>query len=83
MYPNVTVIRRGGEINAWDNTDFRAAVKATGKNQVIVGGIATDVSYLVRKTPEFLVLNARTMTGLHNVCLPVPPRGWVHRLRQR
>jgi len=43
MYPNVTVVRRSGEINAWDNPDFRAAVKATGKKQVIVGGIATDV----------------------------------------
>lgn len=46
MYPNVTIIRRGGEIDAWDNSDFRAAVKATGKTQVIVGGITTDVSLL-------------------------------------
>lgn len=43
MYPNATIVRRGGEINAWDNADFRAAVKATGKKQVIVGGIVTDV----------------------------------------
>ena len=49
MYPNVTIVRRGGEINAWDNADFRAAVKATGKKQVIVGGITTDVSHLVRE----------------------------------
>ena len=51
MHPNVIVIRRDGEINAWDNPDFRAAVKATGKKQVIVGGITTDVSHLVRKVP--------------------------------
>jgi len=43
MYPNVTVVRRPGEVNAWDNADFRAAVKATGKSQAIVGGITTDV----------------------------------------
>ena len=51
MYPNVAIVRRGGEINAWDNADFRAAVKATGKKQVIVGGITTDVSHLVREVP--------------------------------
>ncbi|KAF7370698.1 Isochorismatase hydrolase [Mycena sanguinolenta] len=32
-----------GEVNAWDNADFRAAVKATGKKQVIMAGIVTDV----------------------------------------
>lgn len=29
--------------SAWDNADFRAAVKATGKKQIIVAGIVTDV----------------------------------------
>lgn len=29
--------------SAWDNADFRAAVKATGKKQIIVAGITTDV----------------------------------------
>ena len=43
MYPNATIVKRSGEINAWDNSDFRAAVAATGKNQVLVGGITTDV----------------------------------------
>ena len=57
MYPNTTIIRRGGEINAWDNEDFRAAVKATGKNQVIVGGITTDVSRFSRESPEYLITN--------------------------
>ena len=57
MYPNVTVIRRSGEIDAWDNADFRAAVKATGKKQVIVGGITTDVSRLLREPPGFISLN--------------------------
>jgi len=72
MHPNVTVIRRGGEINAWDNADFRTAVEATGKKQVIVAGIATDVSHLARGTPLSVVLNAKTTTGLHDVCGSLP-----------
>ncbi|KAF9473049.1 ycaC protein [Pholiota conissans] len=43
MHPNSTYIKRNGEVNAWDNSDFRKAVKATGKKQVILGGIVTDV----------------------------------------
>ncbi|KXN85813.1 hypothetical protein AN958_10803 [Leucoagaricus sp. SymC.cos] len=43
MYPDVPVIKRQGEINAWDNPDFQAAVKATGKKQVILAGITTEV----------------------------------------
>ena len=52
MYPNTTVVRRGGEINAWDNVDFRAAVEATGKKQVIVSGITTDVSCVASRPLE-------------------------------
>lgn len=29
--------------SAWDNAEFRAAIEATGKKQVIVAGITTDV----------------------------------------
>ncbi|KAF2110515.1 Isochorismatase-like protein [Lophiotrema nucula] len=43
MYPDAPLIKRQGEVNAWDNAEFRAAVKATGKKQVIVAGITTDV----------------------------------------
>ncbi|QYT03294.1 Isochorismatase domain-containing protein [Trichoderma simmonsii] len=43
MYPNATFIKRQGEVDAWDNKDFQAAVKATGKTQVILAGIVTDV----------------------------------------
>ncbi|KAF2844966.1 isochorismatase hydrolase-like protein [Plenodomus tracheiphilus IPT5] len=43
MYPNAPLIRRQGEVNAWDNLEFQAAVKATGKKQIIVAGITTDV----------------------------------------
>ncbi|KAH8834676.1 protein ycaC [Flagelloscypha sp. PMI_526] len=43
MYPNVTVIMRQGEVSAMDNPEFRAAVEATGKKQMIIGGIMTDI----------------------------------------
>ncbi|KAF2815518.1 Isochorismatase hydrolase [Mytilinidion resinicola] len=43
MYPNAPLIKRQGEVDAWDNADFRAAIKATGKSQIIIAGITTDV----------------------------------------
>ncbi|KAF9067494.1 Isochorismatase-like protein [Rhodocollybia butyracea] len=43
MHSNAPYIKRQGEINAWDNADFRAAVRATGKNQLVLAGITTDV----------------------------------------
>ncbi|EFX04683.1 isochorismatase family protein [Grosmannia clavigera kw1407] len=43
MYPDAPFVRRQGEVNAWDNADFRAAVQATNKSQVIMAGIVTDV----------------------------------------
>lgn len=41
--PDVAVIRRPGEIDAFDNEEFAAAVKATGRDQLVVAGISTDV----------------------------------------
>lgn len=38
MYPDAPIIARPGEINAWDNPEFRNAVKATGRKQVIIAG---------------------------------------------
>ncbi|THU81054.1 Isochorismatase hydrolase [Dendrothele bispora CBS 962.96] len=43
MHPNAPFIKRNGEVNAWDNADFREAVRATGKKQIILAGIVTDV----------------------------------------
>ncbi|KAI0673271.1 Isochorismatase hydrolase [Trametes maxima] len=43
MHPNAPLIQRHGEVNAWDNAEFRAAVEATGKKQLIIAGITTDV----------------------------------------
>ena len=44
LHPNATSVRRNGEVNAWDSEEFRAAVKATNKSQIILAGITTDVS---------------------------------------
>lgn len=43
MHPDAPYVKRNGEVNAWDNEEFRKAVDATGKKQVIVAGITTDV----------------------------------------
>src|SRR5687767_4123451 len=43
MYPDAPYIPRPGQINAWDNEDFVAAVKKTGRKQLIVAGVVTDV----------------------------------------
>ncbi len=43
MFPDAAYIARPGEINAWDNPDFVKAVKATGRKQLLISGIATEV----------------------------------------
>ncbi|CAZ84327.1 unnamed protein product [Tuber melanosporum] len=43
IHKGAPFIKRNGEVNAWDNADFRAAVKATGKKQIVLAGITTDV----------------------------------------
>lgn len=43
MYPDAPLIQRNGEVDAWDNADFRAAIRATNKSQIIMAGIVTDV----------------------------------------
>ncbi|HEX2012571.1 MAG TPA: isochorismate family cysteine hydrolase YcaC [Roseateles sp.] len=41
--PDAPFIPRPGQINAWDNEDFVKAVKATGKKQLIIAGVVTEV----------------------------------------
>jgi nicotinamidase-related amidase len=43
IFPDAPFIPRPGQINAWDNEDFVKAVKATGKKQLIIAGIVTEV----------------------------------------
>ncbi|PEA25386.1 hydrolase [Bacillus cereus] len=43
LFPNVPKIARPGQINAWDNDEFVKAIEATGKKQLIIAGVVTDV----------------------------------------
>jgi hypothetical protein len=43
FYRYSITVRSLTPLSAWDNADFRAAVKATGKTSFIIGGIVTDV----------------------------------------
>ncbi|EKU57440.1 hypothetical protein F993_03647 [Acinetobacter proteolyticus] len=43
LFPDAPYIARPGQINAWDNEDFVKAVKATGKKQLIIAGVVTEV----------------------------------------
>ncbi|MET1077083.1 MAG: isochorismate family cysteine hydrolase YcaC [Pseudomonas sp.] len=42
-FPEAPYIARPGQINAWDNADFVEAIKATGRKQLIIAGIVTEV----------------------------------------
>lgn len=43
MFPDAPYIARPGNINAWDNEDFVAAIKKTGRKQLIIAGVVTEV----------------------------------------
>jgi nicotinamidase-related amidase len=43
ILPEAPFISRPGQINAWDNEDFIKAVKATGRKQLIIAGVVTEV----------------------------------------
>ncbi|GGA82081.1 hydrolase [Arenimonas soli] len=43
MFPDAPFIPRPGQINAWDNEEFVAAIRATGKKQLIIAGVVTEV----------------------------------------
>lgn len=42
-FPDAPFIHRPGQINAWDNEDFVKAIEATGRKQLIIAGVVTDV----------------------------------------
>ena len=43
MFPDVNPVHRPGEINAWDNPDVVRAVEATGRRQLVMAAVTTDV----------------------------------------
>ena len=42
-FPDAPFIARPGQINAWDNEEFVNAIKQTGRKQLIIAGVVTDV----------------------------------------
>jgi nicotinamidase-related amidase len=36
-------VKRQGIVNAWEDPNFRGAIEATGRRQLIMGGVTTDV----------------------------------------
>ncbi len=43
QFPGAPYIPRPGQINAWDNDDFVRAVRATGRRQLVIAGVVTEV----------------------------------------
>jgi nicotinamidase-related amidase len=43
IHPNASIIRRPGQISAWDNEEFVAAVRATGRRNLIMAGVTCEV----------------------------------------
>jgi nicotinamidase-related amidase len=43
MFPDAPRVPRPGQINAWDNADFVAAIERTGRKKIVISGITTDV----------------------------------------
>ena len=43
QFPDAPYIARPGQINAWDNEEFVKAIKATGKKQLLIAGVVTEV----------------------------------------
>jgi nicotinamidase-related amidase len=53
--PNAAIVHRPGQINAFDNKDFAAAVKASGREKLLIAGISTEVCV------AFAALSAREL----------------------
>jgi hypothetical protein len=47
LLPDAPVVSRPGQISAWDNADFVAAIRATGRTKIVMAGITTDVCVAV------------------------------------
>lgn len=65
MYPDAPLIQRNGEVDAWDSADFRAAVQAANKSQIIMAGIVTDVC-------EYLFVFATITSPFLHISTPCP-----------
>lgn len=77
-YPDAPLIRRPGEVDAWDNADFREAVRATNKSQVIIAGITTDVckSYSTFVVQERRQSRLNMFAGVTQLALSMRAEGY-------
>ncbi len=73
MFPDVNVIARPGQINAWDNEEFVSAIKKTGRKKLIIAGIVTDVcvafptiAALAEGFDVYVVIDASGTTSVTN-----------------
>jgi hypothetical protein len=41
--PKATTVHRPGEVNAFDNAEFKSAVKKLGRKKLLIAGISTEV----------------------------------------
>lgn len=90
MYPDAPLIQRNGQVSAWDNEEFRDAIKATNRTQIIVGGIVTDVcksnfrSSSLKAQLGVQGLGGKTLTTRrHHFLVSCFARGRILRLGQR
>jgi nicotinamidase-related amidase len=69
-FPDAPYIARPGQINAWDNEDFVKAVRATGRKQLIIAGVVTEVCVafptLSALSEEFEVFVVTDASGTFN-----------------
>lgn len=73
MFPEVKIIARPGQINAWDNDEFVNAIKKTGRKKLIIAGIVTDVcvafptiAALAEGFDVYVVIDASGTTSVAN-----------------
>ena len=83
MYPDAPLIKRQGEVDAWDNPEFRKAIEDTGKKQIIMAGITTDVYKSSLARPALHAKYSSNNTYRHYFLRPVSPRERLRRLGQR
>lgn len=46
ILPDAKYIARPGEINAWENPEFKKAIEESGRKKIILAGIVTDICLL-------------------------------------
>ena len=75
IFPDAPYIARPGQINAWDNEDFVKAVKNTGKQQLIIAGVVTEVCVALKKVMRCSSLPTHRVPSTRRLVMP-PGHEW-------